>query len=167
MDIFREQLVVRKKNNKDIAIIAGIIALAFVLSLVVMSFLGSLSFLLLCGIWFGAWWLVTGKNIEYEYIITSNILDIDKIMAKRSRKRMESIDLKEAERFMPISDMPKTDIKIVDATPNGIEDGVYGIDFKSKAQTKRLLFKPDKEFLNLAKMACPSLVVLRNEDIEE
>ena len=167
MDIFREQLIVHKKNNRDIAIISGIVALAIVLSLAIMSIAGGTSFLLLCGIWVGAWWLITCNNIEYEYIITSTILDIDKIIAKRSRNRLISINLSETERFMPISDMPNIDAKIVDATPNGIEDGVYGIDFSSNAKMQRLLFKPDKDFLNLAKKACPSLVVLRREDIEE
>lgn len=167
MDIFREQIVERKKNTKDMAIIAGIVALTLLLSFVLISIAGALAFLLLCGLWYGAWRLITGKNIEYEYIITDTILDIDKIIAKRSRKRILSIDLADAERFMPISDMPNIDVKTVDATPNGIEDGVYGVDFSSNAQMQRLLFKPDKKFLNSAKMARPSLVVLRREDIEE
>lgn len=167
MDIFREQIVERKKNTKDMAIIAGIVALTLLLSFVLISIAGALAFLLLCGLWYGAWRLITGKNIEYEYIITDTILDIDKIIAKRSRKRILSIELADAERFMPISDMPNIDVKTVDATPNGIEDGVYGVDFSSNAQMQRLLFKPDKKFLNSAKMARPSLVVLRREDIEE
>ncbi|MBQ6907264.1 MAG: hypothetical protein IJR79_01395 [Clostridia bacterium] len=167
MDIFREQIVERKKNTKDMAIIAGIVALTLLLSFVLISIAGALAFLLLCGLWYGAWRLITGKNIEYEYIITDTILDIDKIIAKRSRKRILSIDLADAERFMPISDMPNIDVKTVDATPNGIEDGVYGVDFSSNAQMQRLLFKPDKKFLNSAKMARPSLVVLKREDIEE
>ena len=167
MDIFREQIVERKKNTKDMLFIAGIVALTLLLSFVLISIAGALAFLLLCGLWYGAWRLITGKNIEYEYIITDTILDIDKIIAKRSRKRILSIDLADAERFMPISDMPNTDVKTVDATPNGIEDGVYGVDFSSNAQMQRLLFNPDKRSLNSATMARPSLVVLRREDIEE
>lgn len=31
---------------------------------------------------------------EYEYILTDNILDIDMITAKRSRKRLKSLDIK-------------------------------------------------------------------------
>lgn len=167
MDIFSEQLVVRKKNNKDIAIIAGTILATLLLSFLFTVLLGVFSFVFVCGTWFGAWWLITRISTEYEYIITSTVLDIDKIMARRSRKRLLSIDLKDAERFMPISDMPNIDAKIIDATPNGIEDGVYGVDFTSNAQNKRLLFKPNKKLLNSVKMACPSLVVLRQEDIEE
>ncbi len=167
MDIFCEQLVTRTKTAKDILKISGIIAAGIAVTLLLIALLGVLSFALVCGVWFGVWWLVTRVNTEYEYIITSTVLDIDKIMAQRSRKRLLSIDLKNAERFMPIKDIPKIDNKIIDATPNGIEDGVYGVDFMENGQIKRLLFKPNKEMLSSAKKASPSLVVLRQEDVEE
>lgn len=167
MDIFSEQLVTRKKSGKDMAMTAGILAAAIVVSFLLMLLLGTFSFAFVVGTWFGSYWLITRQNIEYEYTITSTVLDIDKILARRSRKRILSVDLKKAERFMPIADLPNMDIKIIDATPRGIEDGVYGVDFLSSGQTKRLLFKPNKKILNSAKMASPSLVVLRKEDIEE
>lgn len=167
MDIFSEQMVTRKKNGKDILIIAGIIVAALAVTFLLMLLLGIFSFVFVVGVWIGAYWLITRQDTEYEYTVTSTVLDIDKILAKRSRKRLLSIDLKQAERFMPIGDMPNMEIKIIDATPNGIEDGVYGVDFPSNGQTKRLLFKPNKKILNSAKMASPSLVVLRKEDIEE
>lgn len=164
MDIFSEQLVTRKKTVKDILKILGIIAAGIIASLFLVAALRSVSFVFVCAVWFGVWWLVTRIDTEYEYIITSAILDIDRISAKRSRKRLLSIDLKNAERFMPIADMPKTATRNIDATPNGIENGVYGVDFKENGQIKRLLFKPDRKILNSAKKACPSLVVLRQED---
>lgn len=167
MDIFSEQLVARRKTVNDIFKILGIIAAGIVISSLLAIILGVFSFVFLCAVWFGVWWLVTRISTEYEYIITSTILDIDKILAQRSRKRLLSIDLKKAERFMPIGDMPKIDTKNIDATPNGIEDGVYGVDFMQNGQIKRLLFKPDKNILKSAKMASPSLIVLRQEDIEE
>ena len=165
MDIFAEQIVERKRRGKDFAIIAVIVLGAILLSLLLTLLLGAYSFVFVCGAWFGAYWLITRGQIEYEYIITSTVLDIDKIMAKRSRKRLFSIDLKEAERFMPIENMPATNEKVIDVTPNGIEDGVYGIDLRENGQVKRVLFKPNKKILDSAKSAAPSVVVLRSEDI--
>lgn len=162
MDIFSEQLVVRKKDTKDFLIIVGIVLAALALTFLLSLLLGAFSFVFVCGVWFGAWWLITRRAIEFEYIVTSSVLDIDKITAKRSRKRILTIELKEAERFMPYEEMPQKDIKTVDATPNGIEDGVYGVDFISNGQSKRLLFKPNEKVLSSAKQAVPSLVVLKN-----
>lgn len=167
MDIFSEQLVVRKKNMKDIGIIVGILILTLIISVLLTALLESLSFVLVCGTWFGAWWLITNRSTEFEYIMTSSVLDVDKIMAKRSRKRLLSLDLKEAESFMPIENMKNASVKIIDATPNGIEDGVYGIDFTQNGDRKRLLFKPNAEILNSARTACPKLVVLKRYDVEE
>lgn len=167
MDIFSEQLVVRKKDGKDILIVLGYAVLALALSFVLTVILGAFSFVFVCGTWFGAWWLMTRRNIEYEYIITSAILDIDKIVAKRSRKRIVSIDLKEIERFMPLSEMPTVTATVIDVTPDGMADGAYGIDFSLDGQAKRLIFKPNKKILNSAKMASPRLVELRAEDVGE
>ncbi len=38
-------------------------------------------------------WLAGNLNIEYEYILTNNEMDVDKIIGKRTRKRMITIDI--------------------------------------------------------------------------
>ena len=167
MDIFSEQLVSHRKSAKETALTAGIILAAILLSFLLALILGVLSFVFICGVWFGAWWLITRTDTEYEYILTSSVLDIDKIMAKRSRKRILSLDLKEAESFMPIEDLADKAAKIIDVTPNGIEDGVYGIDFNANGQNSRLIFKPNSKMLSAAKKAVPSLVVVKSGDVEE
>lgn len=168
MDIFCEYMVSRKRNAKDFGIIAGTVFAAILLSLLLTMLLGAFAFVFICGVWFGAWWLVTMTDIEYEYIVTSTILDVDKITAKRRRKRILSIDLKEIADCRAIEDMTASGaLKVIDATPSGIEDGVYGIDFDKNGIKNRLLFKPGKKMLKEIKKASPSLVVLRAEDITE
>lgn len=49
----------------------------------------------------GGVWLLGNFNIEYEYILTNNDLDIDKVIGKRKRKRMISLDVSTAEAFAP------------------------------------------------------------------
>ena len=167
MDIFCEYMVKRRKGAKEAGIIAGVVLAAIILSLIFTMFLGINAFVFICGVWFGAWWLITRTNVEYEYILTSTVLDIDKITAMRSRKRIQSIDLKEISECKPIEDMPNLDnIKITDASPKGAEDGVYGIDFDKNGTRNRLLIKPGKKMLTEIKKASPSLVALRLEDIE-
>lgn len=167
MDIFCEYMVKKKKGAKEVLQTAGIIFAAILLTLLFFVFLGEISFWFICGTWYGAWWLITRTNIEFEYIVTYTILDIDKIMGKRSRKRILSIDLKEISSFSPADSTQPEGMKIIDATPNGIENGVYAVDFDKNGTRMRLLFKPNKKMLAEIKKASPSLVTLRPEDIGE
>jgi hypothetical protein len=159
-------MVTRKKGAKEIFKIVGVIFAAVFLTLLFFVFLGEISFWFICGTWYGAWWLITRTNIEFEYILTSTVLDIDKIMAKRSRKRILSIDLKEISSFAPIGGNVLENIKIIDATPNGAENGVYAVDFDKDGTRMRLLFAPNKKMLTEIKKASPSLVTLSPEDAE-
>ncbi len=170
MDIFCEYMVKHEKGTKEIFKTVGIIAAALCLSVLFLVFgvyLIGLAPLFIAGALYGAYWLISRMNIEYEYILTSTVLDIDKIMARRSRKRILSIDLKEISVCESAGNMEKQEgIKLIDATPKGIEDGVYGIDFEKNGMKNRLLFKPNKKMLNQIKKASPSLVKLRLEDVE-
>lgn len=93
MDVFFEQIIPIRKTGKTIALFLGIWVLAALLSALVFLILGSFSLIFIFGIGYGAFVLSSKLNVEYEYIITNGILDIDKITNKSSRKRMISVDL--------------------------------------------------------------------------
>ena len=48
---------------------------------------------------FGAWYLITSMNVEYEYILTNGEMDVDKIIARRRRKRMLTVNARKFESF--------------------------------------------------------------------
>ena len=93
MDVFFEQIIPIRKTGKTIALFFGIWVLAALLSAVVFVLLGSFSLIFIFGIGYGAYILSSKLNVEYEYIITNGILDIDKITNKSSRNRIISVDL--------------------------------------------------------------------------
>lgn len=66
-----------------------------------MVFIGALAFLILCGAIYGAYWLISGMSIEYEYILTNGEIDVDKIIAQRKRKRLVTVSAKTFEAFGP------------------------------------------------------------------
>ncbi len=104
MDIFFEQIVSIKKTAKTFLLIIGIWVLAVVVSAVIFFFLFGTPFsfimlLLVFGVFFGAYKLAGLLSVEYEYIITNGIMDVDKITAKSSRKRMTSFELVNVERI--------------------------------------------------------------------
>lgn len=97
MDVFFEQIIEIKKSLKDYLMLAGLWILAIGLSAVILFFLfaaiGPITLLPVIGIIYGAYKLSMFFFVEYEYIITNGSLDIDKIIAKNSRKRIASVEL--------------------------------------------------------------------------
>ena len=88
MDAYLEQIVKHRKGYKDFMIkVAMIMSIFAVLAIgvivgvmvnyyfIVIGFFLSLFDIYLC------WYVITGRNVEYEYTVTNNNLQIDKIMA--------------------------------------------------------------------------------------
>lgn len=113
MDNIAEQLVEKRRTGADLAkkilISAGALIIAsFFMYIAMMGFfvMVILAVLVLAG----GVWLLGNFNIEYEYILTNNDLDIDKVIGKRKRKRMISLDVSTAEAFAPYpaeNDVPR------------------------------------------------------------
>ena len=111
MDIFCEYMVKRKKQKVDYFLEAMLIVVAIYLSFLafaMMAFFKSFTLLVIAAIWFGVVFLIRRKNVEYEYTLTNNILDIDRIFAQRTRKRVTSIDIAKIEYLRPIEDSDYT-----------------------------------------------------------
>ena len=105
MDVFIEHLVKKRPTGADTAkkiglVLAVVVILAACILFMPPQFL-TLSFLILCGACYGAYWLISGMNIEYEYILTNGEIDVDKIIAQRKRKRLITVNVKTFEAFRP------------------------------------------------------------------
>ncbi len=100
MDTFFEQIVRIKKSigTWALTIFIWLFALTIAVFLFMTGLLGALSAIVIIGIGYGAWWLTSKFNVEYEYIVTNEDMDIDKIINKSSRKRLASITLSKVER---------------------------------------------------------------------
>ncbi len=165
MDYFTEYIVRRKKSAIDILIIAGIIIAALVLSFIGLQFcffplIGQFVFLLIAGVIWGAWFLITNRNVEFEYIVTNGELDVDKITARRKRKRLLSVPAKEIELIAPISDhSADTVTNIIDASRNVSNDEslCYLIAVKDGVRTK-LIFNPSEKMIKIFKKFRPQAV---------
>ena len=106
MDSFSEQLISRRKTAADLIILFAI-TLGSVLSVyVAIRFMFSLaiSFLLIVGIGWLAWYAITSMNVEYEYAVTNGDVDIDQIVGKRKRKRLVSVPNTRIESLFPYSE---------------------------------------------------------------
>ncbi len=99
MDTFVEQIITIKKTGKTWIAYLLIALAAIILMTASYLFFEPIFLALDALIVFGAYKLYSQLNIEYEYIITNSSMDIDKIIAKSSRKRMISIDLTSVQRI--------------------------------------------------------------------
>ena len=108
MDTFLEQLVSIKKDAKIYFAYIGIAIAAILVMMVSLMILGNLAIIVIFLVLYGAYKLYSMLSIEYEYIITNYVMDIDKITSKSSRKRVSSFDLTAVERIEKYrSDLPQ------------------------------------------------------------
>ena len=159
MDNFTEQLVVRQNTARDwiktsiYLLCLFIIPAVFVLLGVTVNFyfiiVAVCAFFFVC---YASYYLLTGMYLEYEYAVTNSNITIDKIIAKRNRKRIISVDIKKFNTLKKLneSDFGKNNYKKVfkaSITPNG--DDVYGAEMHLEKFNGEclLLFSPDEKTL--------------------
>ncbi len=163
MDTFVEQLVVRKNTSKHIIKLIVYILLIFLAPafMVLLGYIWNAYFFIvaICAFLFGvygSYYLVTGLYVEYEYAITNSNITIDKISAKRSRKRIISVDIKKFNTLRKLKDSDisgKSYKKVFEAsvTPNG--DDVYAAEMHLDkfGGDCLLLFSPDQKTIDAMK----------------
>lgn len=103
-DAFIEYMVKRKTTPKIIMAKIGIVVGTLLLWALIVIFLGSgkFSFIGLIaafGSLYGGVYLITSMNVEFEYVVTNGDIDIDKIIARRKRRRLVTVNCREAEAF--------------------------------------------------------------------
>lgn len=163
MDTFAEQLVQKQQDSTDymkrIGIIAGGIVLIFVL-LYITLFYVPIAILGAAAVAFGAYWLLILQSTEYEYAVTNGSLDIDKIMGKRKRASLVSVEVKDFKDFgeyNPESDFSGTTVMAV-----GGDEKAYFADFYSENYGEtRLVFSPDERTLSCIKPYLPRTIKAR------
>ena len=111
-------------------------------------------FILLFCIYF-AWYFITSLNVEYEYAFLSSTLRIDKVIAKRRRKKIVKLDVKRLDDFFPYDDQEMTKnnfTKVYRASAKEFADENYVASFHDEEKGKcAVIFTPNEEFLNAMK----------------
>ena len=169
MDIFIEKLVPRKRRGKDIAAIVGLVFLTILLSLITLmfhEFLFGFWFAIIAGLIFVCYRLISGQNIEFEYSLTNNELDVDRIVARRKRKRLFTVNARQIDILAPISNEQylrqknSPSIKRThDCTSGDLNAQIYFTIFFDKDGQKCLaLFEPNEKIIAGFKRYSPKKV---------
>ncbi len=88
MDTFKEQIVKIRRTRASFLLSALVWFVAMALTAVLLMIIPTLAVLIAFLLFYGSLHLTQRFNIEYEYILTNGELDVDKIVAQRSRTRL-------------------------------------------------------------------------------
>ncbi len=156
MDIFIEQIVSKKPSAKDTAGKIGIGTLSVLVSIALFLLLGTIGILLAVACIYLGFYLSSNFDVEYEYIITNGEIDIDKIIAKRKRKRLVTVKASAFERFGLLKEAPPADESTKIVASGFVSESDYYADFRhSKFGQVRLIFSPDEKSLEAIKPFIP------------
>lgn len=169
MDTFKEQLVKKTpETNDQIKKILIIITSCLLAVLCFLFFMGTpfaiFGVVIAGGIIYGGYYLITNLMIEYEYILTNGDLDVDKIVAQRSRKRLATLDLALAHEFGKADQSLQVSPNetLIMASANDPKQIDYYIRLNhSKLGNTVLVFTPSEEMLELVNNCLPRSLRLR------
>jgi hypothetical protein len=166
MDIFNEKIVKKRYDMQDLLIVVGLIVAAFLLIfLKVFLNLGMLTPLLVIGIGYGLFYLISARHVEYEYSVTNGDLDVDKIIAKRKRIRLLSIEGKDLEILAKLKSEKytgeyKSIQKKIEAVSHMESEDVYFLVAPYKGERTILFFEPNERMLQDFRKKAPRNVFI-------
>jgi hypothetical protein len=165
MDIYKEQLVVKKATSSDwvkrIAILfgAGILVLGCVAAL---PFSGQFWFfpvLVICILLYAVFHYYPLLYTEYEYIFTNGEIDFDKIMGRQTRKRLATVDVaffEEFGRFEPAAfEGREFDTKLYACSAPTDPGTYYAVLSHPKLQRCLIVFNPNETIVESIKEYLP------------
>lgn len=166
MDVFVEHMVKRRPTGKDIALMILYVVLAAIIFVFGVFFSGALlgpfsfvgAFVGVAAL-FGAYYLISNMSIEYEYIVTNGEIDVDKIMAKRRRKRLLTANARTFESFGPYraEDHAEKEYssRVYACESMEANTSYYAVFTHAKLGKTLLVFTPDDRVLDALKKYIP------------
>jgi hypothetical protein len=166
MDAFIEKLVVRQKDFKDKLIILGMIVAVLVLIPILLSIpsISSIVIIIIAGLVYITYRVIASKNIEFEYIVVNDDIDIDKIISKKKRSRIFSASCKDFEILAKLNgshydDNFKNIRNRIEAVSSMNSNDVYFAVLNYRGEKTIVFFEPDDRMLNVFKTYIPRKVI--------
>ncbi len=172
MDIFIEQLVKKNREAKDyLVIVGGIIAALLVVYILgslmlAVPYVGFVIFIVVCGLIYLLYNLITSVNMEYEYAFTNGDFDVDAIINLKKRKRLTELNAREIELMGSRSNtnferyLNNPAYKKVYACIDKNREDLCFVIYNEGGAGKMLLFSPNEEIRNGFKKYNPQKVEL-------
>ncbi len=163
MDTYLEYMIKKKKTVTERLFCISCYLIAAVLTVVlavvhipfITLFYPALVFLM----FYGAYKFSRRYSIEYEYILTNDELDVDRILAKKERKRLLTVSVRkfevmapaQGEEFVKAYNSPDLKVKLNADLGEGSENRYYAVFVNKKSERMILVFNPTNEMLDSMK----------------
>ena len=171
MELYSEHIVAKKKSVKEVLISFAIfLVTAFIVGaagVVIFMPYGGLVFVGTVGIVAGSYYLITRFNVEYEYILTNDSLDIDLIINRKKRKRIITVSVKTFDFLAPVgidefADKEKASVtRSINAASSADSENAYFALFSKDGQKIKLIFEPTEKMLESFKIYAPHNIYVK------
>ena len=161
MDLFCEYLV-KKNSSSDTLKRIGLWVLCIALCLLI-AYLSFAKFhimisampIMIAAAIYGT--VIYGKNfsLEYEYVFTNGVLDIDVIKGKSRRMSLISVPCRSITSMGPLPKNYTSSHKVVDAIYDDKRSGKYVLTFSNHGTETDVLFQPPEKLLQNMKKYTP------------
>ena len=164
-DLYSEYLVKKKPTALDAVIKYGLIILT-VLAALAGLFVSPV--ILVLAVIFGvvSYFVIPKTDIEYEYLFVNGELDIDMVMAKTKRKKVNTFDLREADLIAPVNSQRMTyynnnsKLKTLDYSSGDESHRRFAVIIRADGATCKVILEPDDTMAQAIKNSAPSKVFL-------
>jgi hypothetical protein len=162
MDHFAEYMVEKQPSSQDRAKRGGILVAAVLLVGITAGlafWTGWLVILLVTAlIIYGAYYLLTGCRVEYEYSITNGEFDVEKIIGKRKRVHLLTVQVSNWTAFGAYTDdTPELENATLFLCSDNTGVDAYYADMETEEYGKaRLIFTPNDEMIETVSIFLPA-----------
>lgn len=161
MDNFAEYMVKKQPDKRDNIKRLGIILLTvfFCAGTIAAVFLTGIPFILLitCALIYGAYFLLSSQSVEYEYAVTNGEMDVDKIVARRKRVHLITVNVSKFDAFGPMTDdVPDDETRTLVLCSDNTGEGEYYADLITENYgPTRIIFSPNEAVITVLREALP------------
>ena len=151
-DVFNEQIVKRRQTAKDSAIKFCLVLLVILIAVVMIFVNAAFMPIVVAAAAFGAWFLMSYLNVEYEYAFTNGEIDIDIIYNKSRRKRLMTVKVKEFEIMAPTDSTEHAHAfqvaqEVVDCSSGTDSNAAYACLLSHNSKRVKLIIEPNEKML--------------------
>lgn len=160
MDTFNEQIVKINHGAKNIFLKILLWAVALFLTFVTFMFikyLNTIAVIIVGALFYGAYKISTRLNVEYEYTLTNGELDVDKIVAQSTRRRIVTLKCSDIEKVGKYSDGLKVHGKFL-MCANPSDKAFYVLARDTKNEAVCLVMEPNDKMKNGIKGYLPRII---------
>ncbi len=157
MDIVVEQLIKRKKTRQSYTGMVFGIAAALVLFWIFIMVLGempgfrTIALFVFAGLIYLIYYMASSANLEFEYCFTNGALDVDKIINRRKRVAIASLNARKIEKMASVNNAEfqrlnnDETISKVYAISHREDGGQYYVLYEGDKGRAMLVFQPNEE----------------------